>query len=131
MMNPAVTAASIVLPQWLGAAAAFWLVWWAALTRDGPAFRVIALTLAIVPALLTPLLTIYIQSAQLPVSSIGFLYAAVLFVVEVCRALFLVVWAIVSKDRPGLRIGGAVIAGLLVLHVVAAGVVMVAMNGRL
>ncbi len=107
----------ILLPQWLGTAAAFWLVWWAARSRDAMALRIVALTLAIVPALLMPIVTTMIPYYRgfTSAATIGMGIALISAAIGLLRALFLILWAIVSKDTAGLRGGGAVIAGLLIL----------------
>ena len=127
-MTP-LAAASIVLPQWLATAGAFWLIWWSAQSRDGAALRAIGLALAIAPAVLLPLLTLVVQTGQMPVSSISMMFATASFGVSALRGLYLDIWAIASKDQPGLRIGGAVIAGLLLLYCLVAVVALLLMAG--
>ena len=107
----------VLLPQWLGTAAAFWLVWWAARSRDATALKVVALLLAIVPAVLMPILTLIIPYYRdvMSVSNIGMTIAFTSAVVGIVRALFLAIWAMVSKDVTVLRAVGGVIAGLLIV----------------
>ena len=107
----------VLLPQWLGTAAAFWLVWWAARSRDATALKVVALALAIVPALLMPILSLMIPFYRdfSSAANIGTMIALISAAVGIVRALFLVIWAIASKDAAMLRIVGAVIAGLLII----------------
>ena len=107
----------VLLPQWLGTAAAFWLVWWAARSRDATALKVVALLLAIVPAVLMPILTLIIPYYRdvMSVSNIGMTIAIASAVVGIVRALFLAIWAMVSKDVTVLRAVGGVIAGLLIV----------------
>ena len=108
--------------QWLTAAGSIWLTWWAAQSRDAPPLRVIAMILVVGPALLWPWLTFTISangygSMVGRASMIGMLGVGV----GVLRAMFLAVWAIVSGDRPGLRIGGAIVAGLLLVGMMIRG----------
>jgi hypothetical protein len=108
---------SILLPQWLGTAAAFWLVWWAARSRDATALKAIALIVAIVPALLMPILSLMIPYYRgfSSAASIGTMIALISAAIGIVRALFLIIWAIASKDAAILRMVGAVIAGLLIV----------------
>lgn len=110
----AITAATILLPQWIATASAFWLIWWAAKSRD-PGFPLVALILAIAPAVLLPFVSVFVQTGQLPVSSISAIFTITTFAVSAIRGLYLGVWAAVSKDEAYLRIGGAAIAALLTL----------------
>lgn len=107
----------VLLPQWLGTAAAFWLVWWAARSRDATALKVVALLLAVVPAVLMPILTLLIPYYRdfSSVRNIGMMIAITSAAVGIVRALFLAIWAIVSKDATMLRAIGGVIAGLLIV----------------
>jgi hypothetical protein len=107
----------VLVPQWLGTAAAFWLIWWAARSRDATALKVVALALAIVPAVLMPILTVMIPYYRdfSSVANIGMMIAIASAAVGILRALFLVIWAIASKDTATLRGVGAVIAGLLIV----------------
>ena len=103
-----------MVAQWITAAAMIWLTWWAAQSRDAPALRVIAMVLVIVPALLWPFLTMRLSLDTYGSASRGaFLFGVSAAGIALLRALFLVIWAIVSKDRAYLRIGGGIIAGLM------------------
>ena len=112
-----------VVVQWFTAAGMIWLTWWAAQSRDAPALRVIALVLVVVPALFWPVLTFSMTldsggSASRRIFLIGVVSAGVMII----RALLLTVWAIVSKDRPYLRIGGGVIAFLSIAGLALQGI---------
>ncbi len=122
--------AGVLLPQWLGTAAAFWLVWWAARSRDATALKVIALIVAIVPALLMPILSLMIPYYRgfSSAASIGTTIALISAAVGIVRALFLVIWAITSKDAAILRTVGAVIAGLLIVCYLIAAMAMATMG---
>ncbi len=122
-MNATSTAA-VLLPQWLSTAGAFWLVWWAAQSRDGVAFRALALTFAIVPAVLMPLLTIAVRSGEMSAANMSAMFTVVAIGVSALRGLFLLVWAIASRDAPALRIGGGVIALLLLIWFLLAAMAM-------
>jgi hypothetical protein len=121
---------SILLPQWLGTAAAFWLVWWAARSRDAAAFKIVGLAVAIVPALLMPILSLMIPYYRdfSSAASIGTTIALISAAIGIVRALFLVIWAIASKDPAILRIVGAVIAGLLIVCYLIAVMAMATMG---
>jgi hypothetical protein len=120
----------VLLPQWLGTAAAFWLVWWAARSRDAAAFKIVGLALAIVPALLMPILSLMIPYYRgfSSAASIGTMIALISAGVGIVRALFLVIWAIASKDAAILRIVGGVIAGLLIVCYLIATMAMAMMG---
>jgi hypothetical protein len=120
----------VLLPQWLGTAAAFWLVWWAAQSRDATALKIIGLVLAIVPALLMPVLSLMIPFYRVVSSaaSIGTTFALISAAVGIARALFLAIWAIASKDAAILRIVGGVIAGLLIVFYLIATMAMAMMG---
>lgn len=99
--------------QWTATAGMLWLTWWAAQSRDPQALRIVAMVLVVVPALLWPLLSMSItMGGTESITSRAVLIGAMGAVVAVVRAFFLVVWAIVSKDRQYLRVGGGVIAFL-------------------
>ena len=128
-MSPAM-GVSILLPQWLGTAAAFWLVWWAARSRDPMALKIVALIVAIVPALLMPILSLMIPYYRgfSSAASIGTMIALISAAIGIARALFLIIWAIASKDAAILRIVGAVIAGLLIVCYLIAVMAMATMG---
>jgi hypothetical protein len=119
-----------LLPQWLGTAAAFWLVWWAARSRDATALKIVGLVLAIVPALLMPVLSLMIPFYRgfSSAASIGTTFALISAAVGIARALFLAIWAIASKDAAILRIVGGVIAGLLLVFYLIATMAMAMMG---
>jgi hypothetical protein len=120
----------VLLPQWLGTAAAFWLVWWAARSRDATALKIVGLVLAIVPALLMPVLSLMIPFYRgfSSAASIGTTFALISAAVGIARALFLAIWAIASKDAAILRIVGGVIAGLLIVFYLIATMAMAMMG---
>jgi len=120
----------VLLPQWLGTAAAFWLVWWAARSRDATALKIVGLVLAIVPALLMPILSLMIPFYRgfSSAASIGTTFALISAAVGIARALFLTIWAIASKDAAILRIVGGVIAGLLIVFYLIATMAMAMMG---
>jgi hypothetical protein len=120
----------VLLPQWLGTAAAFWLVWWAAQSRDATALKIVGLVLAIVPALLMPILSLMIPLYRgfSSAASIGTTFALISAAVGIARALFLAIWAIASKDAAILRIVGGVIAGLLIVFYLIATMAMATMG---
>jgi hypothetical protein len=102
-----------LLTQWLSAAGMIWLVWWAAQSRDALAWRVLAGVLVVVPALAWPVLTLMItMNSYQTVSNRALMFGILSASVTVLRALLLITWAITSKDRLYLRIGGGVIAML-------------------
>lgn len=114
--NPEVLLASL-LAQWVATAGSLWLTWWAAQSRDALALRVIAMVLVIAPAVLMPVLNYAIMVDRSSVTRMAVLFGLSAAVIAFARGIFLIVWAIVSKDRSYLRIGGAVIAALLILGI--------------
>ena len=108
--------------QWFTAAAAIWLTWWAAQSRDALVLRVLAMVLVVVPAMLWPLVTMAVTLNYEAVSRTAFLYGVLGAGVAVLRAVFLGIWAAVSRDRPYLRIGGAVIAVLQLAGLMVQGI---------
>nr|WP_299904513.1 hypothetical protein [Sphingomonas bacterium] len=105
-----------LLPQWLATCSAFWLIWWAARSGDATAFKAVAIALAVVPALLMPILTTLLPQylrVSYSYSQIGMIIGAVGAAIGISRALFLIIWASLSKDETVLRVVGWVIAGLV------------------
>ncbi|WP_425228447.1 hypothetical protein [Sphingomonas sp.] len=116
-----------VAMQWSIAAAAIWLTWWAAQSRDTPTLRVIAMTLVVVPALGWPLLTAWMTTgAYETISRRAFVFGAANVAIGIVRALFLAGWAALSRDRTYLRAGAAVIAGGQLLLLAGQAIVAVA-----
>jgi hypothetical protein len=108
--------AVMLITQWAAAAATLWLTWWAAQSRDSQALRVIAIVLVVVPALISPLISIprpYATPAE-QAALISLVFGGI----SLLRAILLIVWAIVSRDRAYLRIGGGVIAALTILGMI-------------
>ena len=108
--------AELLFSPYIAAAEAILLTWWAARTRDGAAFRIVALVLVIVPVVLLPLLTLSVQFGDGPIAQRMMVPSIAGAVAGLTRALFLLVWAVISKDKAGLRVGGGVIAGLQLAH---------------
>lgn len=114
--NPEVLLASL-LAQWIAVAGSLWLTWWAAQSRDTVALRVIAMVLVIAPAVLMPMLNYAIMTDRSSVTRMAALFGLSAAVISFARGIFLIVWAIVSRDRSYLRVGAAVIAALLILGI--------------
>jgi hypothetical protein len=110
-----VAIAVMVLAQWTATASSLWLTWWAAQSRDPLALRVIALVLVIIPAVISPLLTLPGMAMSMSVSERAMMISLFFGGFSVLRAILLFVWAIISKDRADLRIIGGLIALLLVV----------------
>jgi hypothetical protein len=100
----------LAISQWTATASTLYLVWWAAQTRDAAAFRIIALALVLIPALVGPIISIPRPNASMTehMMLLTFFFGGI----AVLRAIFLIVWAIVSKDGQGLRVGGGIVAAV-------------------
>ncbi|THD37962.1 MAG: hypothetical protein E7773_03010 [Sphingomonas sp.] len=105
--------------QWTGVFGAFWLTWWAARSHDALAYRIIAVTLVILPAVAIPIAVLVVQNADRLGSGRFMIVSIATGVVGVVRGLFLIFWALLSKDTNALRAVGLVAAALMLAGVAA------------